>query len=79
MGMENVYCIRLKGRLDPSWRNWFEGFSLTYDPAGHTTLSGPVVDQAMLHGLLARIRDLGLPIVSVTLLDSPSGSPDYSR
>ncbi len=59
------YEIRLRGRLDPRWAAWFDGMTLT--PAdGTTVLSGPVADQAALHGVLARIRDLGLPLIAVT-------------
>ena len=60
------YEIRLQGRLDPRWSTWFDGMTLTTDPGGPgTVLRGPVVDQAALHGLLARLRDVGLPLVSV--------------
>ncbi len=60
-----VYDIRLKGHLDARWANSFEGLSLTHDSDGTTILSGPVVDQAALYGLLRKVRDLGLPLVSV--------------
>jgi hypothetical protein len=59
------YEIRLKGHLDARWSSWFEGLSFTYDGDGTTILSGPVVDQAALYGLLRTVRDLGLPLVSV--------------
>lgn len=61
------YEIRLRGRLDPRWEASFEGMTLT-SGAGLTRLTGPVTDQAALHGLLARLRDLGLPLVSVRLV-----------
>ena len=64
------YEIRLRGRLDPRWSAWFDGMTLTTADDGTTTLRGPVTDQAALHGLLARIRDLGLPLLSVTPLDA---------
>jgi hypothetical protein len=60
------YEIRLIGRLDPRWAAWFDGMSLTTESDGTTVLIGPVTDQAALHGLLRRVRDLGLPLVSVT-------------
>jgi hypothetical protein len=60
------YEIRLKGRLDGRWVAWFDGLSLTHESAGITLIHGPVVDQAALHGLLTRVRDLGLPLISVT-------------
>ena len=58
------YHIRLKGRLDPVWADWFAGFSITHIN-GDTLLAGVVSDQAALHGILAKIRDLGLPIQSI--------------
>jgi hypothetical protein len=59
------YEIRLKGHLDPRWGASFEGLSLTHENDGITLIAGHVVDQAALHGLLRRVRDLGLPLVSV--------------
>ena len=59
------YEIRLKGHLDDRWAGRFDGLSLTHDSDGTTILSGPVVDQAALYGLLRKVRDLGLPLVSV--------------
>ena len=72
-----TYEIRLEGRLDDRWAGWFDGLTLARDGDG-TTLRGEVVDQAALHGLLQRIRDLGMPLVSVTHLDPhPSeGTPE---
>lgn len=64
-----LYEIRIKGHLDTRWADWFEGMSFTYESDGTTILYGPVVDQAELHGLLRKVRDLGLPLVSVTLVD----------
>jgi hypothetical protein len=59
------YEIRLQGRLDARWADWFEGLTLTQESDGTTVLSGLVVDQAALHGLLAKVRDLGLPLIAV--------------
>jgi hypothetical protein len=59
------YEITVEGILDPHWSAWFDGLQLTRDAAGRTTIAGPVADQAALHGLLARIRDLGLPLLAV--------------
>jgi hypothetical protein len=59
------YEIRVSGVLDSRWSAWFEGLEVTSDPAGQTTIAGPVADQAALHGLLAKVRDLGLPLLSV--------------
>ena len=66
------YEFRLKGHLDPRWAAWFDGLTLTTDSDGTTALRGVVVDQAALHGLLQRLRDVGLPLISVTPLpDTP--------
>ena len=59
------YEIRLDGRLDERWAAWFDGMSIDTEPGGVTVLRGRVADQAALHGLLARLRDLGLPLISV--------------
>jgi hypothetical protein len=64
------YEIRLKGHLDESWADWFEGLTFTYESDGSTTLTGEDIDQAALHGLLKKIRDLGLPLLSVNKLDT---------
>ena len=64
------YEIRIGGRLAPRWATWFDGMTLTTASDGTTVLSGPVADQAALHGVLARIRDLGLPLIAVTRLDT---------
>ena len=59
------YQIRVQGALESKWADWFDGFTITPDGKGETTLTGRVTDQAELHGLLTRIRDLGLPLISV--------------
>src|SRR5687768_4144196 len=64
-----LYEIRIKGHLEQRWANWFEGLSITLVESGDTLLTGPVVDQAALHGLLRKVRDLGLPLVSVIQVD----------
>jgi hypothetical protein len=59
------YEIRVVGHLSPQWMDWFDGLAITLEEDGNTLLSGPVVDQAALHGLLKGVRDLGLTLVSV--------------
>jgi hypothetical protein len=59
------YVIRVKGHLDQRWADWFDGLTLTRESTGTTLLEGPLADQAALHGVLTKIRDLGLPIISV--------------
>jgi hypothetical protein len=74
-----LYEIRLKGHLDTRWADRFEGMSLTHESDGTTTLSGPVVDQAALHGLLRTVRDLVLPLVSIIRVDpKQANGPDVN-
>jgi hypothetical protein len=65
-----VYEIRVKGHLDNRWASWFEGLTINREDNGETLLRGPVVDQAALHGWLRKVRDLGLPLVSVLQVES---------
>ena len=60
-----VYQIRITGHLGRTWTDWFEGLTITLQDDGDTLLSGPLVDQAALHGVLKKVRDLGMPLVSV--------------
>ncbi len=64
------YEIRLVGHLHERWAAWFDGLTVAHRDDGTTVISGPIADQAALHGLLQRVRDLGLPLISVTELDS---------
>ena len=64
-----LYAIRIKGHLDQRWVHWFDGLTITLEENGDTRLTGPVVDQAALHGLLKKVRDLGLPLISVMPVD----------
>ena len=61
--------IRLKGRLDARWAAWFDGLSISHESDGDTVIQGPVADQAALYGLLRKVRDLGLPLVSVICVE----------
>jgi len=60
-----IYQIRIKGHLGDQWTDWFEDLTITLEENGDTLLTGPVIDQAALHGLLRKVRDLGMPLVSV--------------
>ena len=66
-----VYQIRIKGHLDRRWTEWFEGMTITLEENGDTLLTGPVVDQAALHGLLRKVRDLGMPLISAIRVEPP--------
>jgi hypothetical protein len=65
MGTPEFYEIRIEGHLGSSWSDWLEGMRIQHEEDGQTVLSGPLADQAALHGVLMRIRDLGLPLVAV--------------
>jgi hypothetical protein len=64
-----VYQIRVKGHLGPGWTDWFSGLAVTLEDNGDTVLTGPVADQAALHGLLRKVRDLGLPLRAVQCVE----------
>lgn len=70
----HMYHLRVTGHLDQSWSPWFDGLAIAQEANGETVLSGPVADQAALHGLLTKVRDLGLPLVAVTR-DQAGASP----
>jgi len=67
------YEIRIKGHLDSGWVDWFGGLTITLEVDGDTLLAGPVVDQAALYGLLKKVRDLGMPLLSVNLMKPDPG------
>ena len=64
-GQPMVYQIRIKGHLGRQWTDWFEGLTITLEDNGDTLLTGSVVDQAALHGLLQKVRELGMPLISI--------------
>lgn len=66
------YEIRIEGHLDPRWAAWFDGLSLTLEDDGTTTMQGSIVDQAALHGVLERLRDLGMTLISASQIHPPT-------
>ena len=68
-GSRKVCQIRLKGHLGLQWSDWFDGMTVSLEDDGDTLITGPVVDQAALHGLLKKIRDLGIPLISVNCIE----------
>lgn len=75
-----VYLFRIKGHLGQQWLNWFEGLTVTFEKDGNTLLTGTVVDQSALHGILKKIRDLGMPLLSVNSVRSgPQDAPDNKQ
>lgn len=77
-GASELYEIRLKGHLAKRWADWFAGLTITLEDTGETRLTGPVVDQAALYGLLRKVRDLGLPLLSVRQI-KPDDAPDANE
>ena len=75
----HCYEIRLKGHLDDQWDEWFEGLTVSLEENGNTLLTGPLADQAALHGLLKRIRDLGIPLISVNQVQFKETHPKCSK
>ena len=74
----SIYQIRVKGILDEKWSDWFDGFTITPQADDETLLVGPVPDQSALHGLLTKIRDLGLPLLLVKRVEAASGEAKAS-
>jgi hypothetical protein len=66
-----IYQIRIEGHLGPRWSEWFDGLTITPEEGGETLLTGPVADQAALHGLLRKVRDLGIPLKSAVRVKPP--------
>jgi hypothetical protein len=79
-GRPKVYQIRIKGHLGHGWTDWFGGLTITLEDNGDTLLTGPVTDQAALHGLLRKVRDLSLPLISVTRAQTDQiDGPDFKQ
>ncbi len=79
-GQPTVYQIRIKGHLGRQWTDWFGGLSITLEDNGDTVLTGPVVDQAALHGLLKKVRDLGMTLLSVNRVKpGPAERPESKQ
>lgn len=70
MRTPEFYEIRVKGHIGDSWASWFEGMTIRHEESGETVLNGPLVDEAALHGVLMKIRDLGLPLVEVKRIET---------
>lgn len=68
--MSQVYEIRIQGHLSPDWTEWFEGLTISLEENGETVLTGPVLDQAALFGVLRKVRDIGMPLLSVVCVSS---------
>ena len=66
----NWYEIRIQGHLDQHWSEWFDGLDITYDVDDNTVLRGPLLDEAALHGVLIKVRDLVLPLLAVNRIDA---------
>jgi len=72
----NIYAIRVQGYLDQSWSSWFDGLTITYSQDGSTVLLGPLPDEAALHGVLNKVRDLALPLLAVNRVEGSGAGPE---
>jgi hypothetical protein len=75
MSQATVYRVKVRGALGPQWAAWFGGLEIGAEPDGTTTITGPLTDQSVLHGLLARVRDLGLELVAVEAVGTEAPAP----
>ncbi len=71
----HTYEIRVQGQLDQHWSAWFNGLAISYDADGNTVLRGPLVDEAALHGVLSKVRDLALPLLAVNRVAESGANP----
>lgn len=71
-----IYAIRVKGHLAHHWSSWFADMAIANETNGEAVLTGSLADQSALHGILAKVRDLGLPLLSVTLIEADGGAPE---
>ena len=74
--MPDSYHIRVKGHLDPSWSAWFDDLTITNEANGDAVLTGPIIDQAALHGVLIKVRDLGLTLLAINPVAAGDGNDD---
>lgn len=75
-GCSMIYQIRVRGHLDSRWADWFEGMTITLEEGGETVITGLVADQAQLHGLLRKVRNLGLPLLSIQCTEATEPGTD---
>jgi hypothetical protein len=78
LGKQEHYEIRLRGHVDEHWSEWFDNLAITHDEDDNTILAGPVADQSALHGLLKKVHDLGLRLISVTEVEANSSNQGQS-
>jgi hypothetical protein len=78
-GEAKIYQIRIKGHLGRQWTEWFGGLTITLEDNGDTLITGLVVDQAALHGLLRKVRDLGVPLLSVNHVESDESTAEVNQ
>ena len=74
-GQPTIYQIRVQSHLGSDWTDWFDGLTIALEDNGDTLLTGPVIDQAALHGLLKKVRDLGMPLLSVIRVEPGQADP----